>query len=299
MSSPIAIGAIGGSGTRVVAQILSQAGVHIGQELNRANDNLWFTFFLKRPRWMTHFPDPSHIRTAVSLFARASTTGLRDTATPADAALIDQIAQDLAISPRAMGVGPDCAGRILSSGPAPRLPGGMWGWKEPNSHIFLPQMAQTLPGLKYIHIIRNGFDMAFSTNTQQARNWSARITGTPLDNDPITAGQLLDYWIAANQQAISCGHMLLGDRFHVINYDDLCLDPAGTLEKLFAFLGVPASLPQMVGLIKPRSRDRYKTYGLGGFSGSQKEAVRILMAAAQTPPAASHTNRSTEPRTQT
>ena len=39
---PVAIGGVGGSGTRVIAEILIQLGFYIGSDLNSANDNLWF-----------------------------------------------------------------------------------------------------------------------------------------------------------------------------------------------------------------------------------------------------------------
>ena len=40
---PIAIGAIGGSGSRVLAQVVHAAGVSLGSNLNSSNDNLEFT----------------------------------------------------------------------------------------------------------------------------------------------------------------------------------------------------------------------------------------------------------------
>ena len=45
------IGGVGGSGTRVVAQMMSEAGVYIGDLLNEPNDNLWFTLLFRRP-WL-------------------------------------------------------------------------------------------------------------------------------------------------------------------------------------------------------------------------------------------------------
>lgn len=282
MFSPIAIGAVGGSGTRVIAQILSQAGVYLGQDLNGANDNLWFTFFLKRPEWMAHFPDATQITRALSLFARASTTGLHGTLTPPDTQLIRQIQRELARSPREMGVAPERAEYIMNSTRAPLSRGGLWGWKEPNTHIFLPQMAQAFPRMKYIHVIRNGFDMAFSGNTQQARNWSGKITGTPLPDGPISPDELLTYWIAANQQALMHGRALLGDRFHVVNYEDLCDAPKDTLGQLFDFLGLPCPLPHMVAAIKPSSQGRHKQRDLQIFSDHQRYAANALMASLHT-----------------
>src|SRR5690625_2359751 len=46
--NPVAIGALGGSGTRMIAQFLCDAGYYLGDDLNRANDNLWFTLLFRR-----------------------------------------------------------------------------------------------------------------------------------------------------------------------------------------------------------------------------------------------------------
>ncbi len=51
LESPVVIGGLGGSGTRVVAEILNEVGYYIGNK-NYANDNLWFAFLVRRPKWM-------------------------------------------------------------------------------------------------------------------------------------------------------------------------------------------------------------------------------------------------------
>lgn len=42
----ISIGALGGSGTRAIAQVLIQADVFMGDDLNNSSDNLFFTRLL-------------------------------------------------------------------------------------------------------------------------------------------------------------------------------------------------------------------------------------------------------------
>src|SRR6185503_7042610 len=48
---PIVIGGVGGSGTRVVADVLMRLGVHLGCALNHAWDNMLFVQLFKRLRW--------------------------------------------------------------------------------------------------------------------------------------------------------------------------------------------------------------------------------------------------------
>jgi hypothetical protein len=47
-ASPVIIGGVGGSGTRLIAQMLKELGFYLGSDLNSANDNLWFTLLFKR-----------------------------------------------------------------------------------------------------------------------------------------------------------------------------------------------------------------------------------------------------------
>ncbi len=47
----VAIGGMGGSGTRLIARILVECGIYMGSDLNEALDNLVFTRLFKDPVW--------------------------------------------------------------------------------------------------------------------------------------------------------------------------------------------------------------------------------------------------------
>ena len=51
---PTVISGVGGSGTRVIAQILVELGFFIGHDLDRAMDNLSFSLLFMRPFWFIH-----------------------------------------------------------------------------------------------------------------------------------------------------------------------------------------------------------------------------------------------------
>lgn len=51
MVKKIAIGALGGSGTRAVAEVFIKLGIFMGDDLNKPNDNLLFTRLFKNPEW--------------------------------------------------------------------------------------------------------------------------------------------------------------------------------------------------------------------------------------------------------
>ena len=50
LQSPVIIGGVGGSGTRVIARIVSEMGVDIGHDLNLPNDDLWMNLLFFRPQ---------------------------------------------------------------------------------------------------------------------------------------------------------------------------------------------------------------------------------------------------------
>ena len=42
-----------------------------------------------------------------------------------------------------------------------------WGWKHPHSLLLLPLLVDAWPRLRFVHVVRDGRDMAFSANRNQ------------------------------------------------------------------------------------------------------------------------------------
>ncbi len=79
----------------------------------------------------------------------------------------------------------------------------VWGWKEPNSHVYVELIGEHFGRPRYVHVIRNGLDMAYSSNQWQLRTWGwlYGVSAIP----PISEGSpatSLEYWIRANKAAI-------------------------------------------------------------------------------------------------
>ncbi len=47
IETPVAIGGVGGCGTRLIAEMLMRVGFFLGSDLNESLDNLWFTLAFK------------------------------------------------------------------------------------------------------------------------------------------------------------------------------------------------------------------------------------------------------------
>ena len=279
VAGPVAIGGVGGSGTRLIAEIMQELGFYIGEALNPQNDNLFFTLLLKRPDWFQQFPQDNAVLTAVNLFTRAMTSGLAANMSQSEQDTIWEIVRELENANVRTGAKRIHATQLIET-LAPDFTNKIgWGWKEPNTHIFLPQLIAGIDSLKYIHVIRNGLDMAFSNNQAQAMNWGQHICGHDFPTNPSTAFHCLEYWIAANRRAIKIGTEQLGKNFLLINYDDFCANPNQGLAQMAAFLDAPLS-PQkaetLTALFAPSSIGRYRNADLGVFSQAQISAVEEL-----------------------
>lgn len=224
--SPVAVGGVGGSGTRVVADALQQCGWYLGSDLNEAGDNLWFTLLFKHLDAVS-MPDAGFDR-LVDIFVsrmrsgRVAGTGVEQVVGP----LGDRVSEQHSGEWLA-----ERAGRLLD--PDRGAMGGSWGWKEPNTHLVLDRLDRAIADLRYVHVARSGLDMALSDNQNQPRLWGA-LLGAPYDG---TQRASLRYWCAAHRRVRSIGEAM-GDRFLFVRYEDLCGDPQRELRRLFEFCGI-------------------------------------------------------------
>lgn len=281
---PVAIGGVGGSGTRLVAELLKRLGFFMGDDLNQAGDNECFTFLFKRPSWFRkcRSTNDDRIYRAFRLFEIA----MKGRPTIAREDLYLLLGAIIPMSVRGhdhLGHGRGTwpfrrANRLLRGSTYDEVTSVGWGWKEPNTHIYLEYLSHYFKGLKYIHVIRNGLDMAYSGNQSQVFNWGWLFdVPRPRSRNDLPQ-RSLQYWIRSNRKAIEKGKSLLGSRFHLMNFDELTLHPEREITSLIHFLGIRSdlniidSLQQLAKI--PSSRDRYKLHDLSCFSPSEIQAVR-------------------------
>lgn len=257
--NPVVIGGVGGSGTRLVANILSELGYFIGDDLNRASDNLWFTLLFVRCGILK--ASEKDFARLVHIFVKGMLE--RKSYSPYELWLIDQCIRDTSSrldKARRKAIADSLKQAVLASKPVNK-----WGWKEPNAHIVLDRLLLSLPRMKYIHVMRNGLDMAYSDNQRQLKVWGQSILGQSLH---LTPKNSVKYWVAVHQrvQAIGAG---MGRNFMLLNFDALCTNPAPVLAALSDFLEMDVSderLESLRNLIRtPSSIGRHKQHGLDEF----------------------------------
>ena len=271
---PVVIGGVGGSGTRLIASILKDVGFFLGADLNRAHDNLWFTLLFKRRElWPLelHESELTHLlEIFLDLMLRRKDISAEDRQLVGQMANHERPKHDVEwLRERLQS--------ILAVAAADEVRPGLWGWKEPNTHVFLPVLLSRIGDFKYVHVMRHGVDMAFSRNQNQLEFWGEQLLGrAPNIDDPVDS---LSYWCTAHKRVLELTSPMK-DRFLLLNYDKFCREPARELPLLLKFLGLDANdfqLEELVGEnLMPRSLGRHMKLDISVFPSSDLDYVRSL-----------------------
>jgi len=254
-SDPIIIGGVGGSGTRIVAEILKQSGVFIGATLNESNDNMQIAKEFPNMRDVIQNRGPDNKRILRNLKNKVRWYSISE----------QQIIRKTIIR---------FENQMYNSYQEESGEYSGWGWKIPGNFFILEHLSNHYHNMKYIHLIRNGFDMAFSKNQDQLKNWGEYYGVDP--NKYPTAKAALNYWYAANKKAISQGEEFFCNNFILIKFEELCLNPNKILSRILNFVNHNKSdINKLNQLVKtPDTIDRYKNEDLTIFDKNDFKKVR-------------------------
>jgi hypothetical protein len=267
---PVAVGGIGGSGTRVVAAMLEFLGYYLGDDLNEARDNLWFTLLFKRRSVLVE-PQPDFRRALLLFLSRMSgNVAMLD----AERASVFQCAAEERLQHSADWL----AARADSfcSGNTWKQFGQPWGWKEPNTHVIIDKIFAEVPALRYIHVTRHPLDMAFSRNQNQLENWGPVFLSR---NVALTPRWSLSYWCAAHRRVMELARTY-PERVMMLDFEAFCRDPDAHLLLIAKFLAVPpseaarAALSQFVR--QPAPEPSFADRDLAQFAAADLAYVREL-----------------------
>jgi Sulfotransferase family len=210
-----AIGGVGGSGTRVGAALLQMLGYYIGDDLNGALDNLWFTLIFKR-RSILLETEPAFCA-LMSLFM-SRMRGRADISADQRAFLI-QLAGDQRLQhPRDW-----LLERVDSfgNGASSKRTDQAWGWKEPNTHIAIERMFCIDPNIRYLQFVRHPIDMALSSNQSQLQNWGPIMLNRDVEIGPRLS---LTYWCAVHRRVLALADRW-PQRLMPVDFEALCREP--------------------------------------------------------------------------
>jgi hypothetical protein len=229
------------SGSRLLARLLAASGVFMGAERNASEDALPLLKLVQY--FVEHYhPDAS---------------ALWDRARPADGALLGLVE----------GVFSDhLRGHDGSQA---------WGWKLCETVYALPLIDFLFPGARFVHLIRDGRDVAFSDHVAPVEpfwqkvfvdavgvgHWRGLAYGTM-----ARIGYRLDaprynmqHWCNSVSLGRRYGAMLQG-RYLEVRYENLCRDFEAEAARVVAFAGAPATAAGLAALRGEVSLD-----GIGKF----------------------------------
>jgi len=129
------------------------------------------------------------------------------------------------------------------------LKASMWGFKNPRAIFLVRFLADFFPKMKLVHVVRDGRDMAYSSNQNQPRLFAKAILppGQAGLAGPLRAMAL---WQHVNMNAARVGLAFPG-RYHLLRYEDLCRDTVETVAALLDFLEIPGDAEKLSSFVEP------------------------------------------------
>jgi hypothetical protein len=240
--TPIVVFGTGGSGTRVVANILAQAGCFIGSNLNRAMDNQDFGFILAgRIDWMRRqFPFAGDVAEDYLRLFKKVFFHMR--LTFAEYCSLGKIATEYvwgrsrkSFMRRPLHERARRALQLLRPGILGTLEDfshyQQWGFKSPEAIYFVEPLVEFFPGVKIIHLVRDGRDMAVSQNQNPLQYLD--IFAIEQENEIKAA---LANWSAVNGWARErCEALIPSEQYLLIRYEDICHQPKKSVDQILSF----------------------------------------------------------------
>ncbi len=253
---PIIVIGMHRSGTSLLVRLLSELGIHIGQELDVHHEAWCFKDTNKDLLALAgaHWAKPQPFVTALATDGFAARC--RE--------LLDACLER----------------RLPSYGDATQAPA--WGWKDPRNTVTLPVWLERFPSAKLIHIVRDGLDVALSLHRRALRQWLGKATEKRMFPPTIGAG----YRLWKEYVTIGRSHERRHPGCLAVRYEDLLASPEEELERIAEFAGMAMAAGQAERIARrrigrPTRRSRWESVrlrflartGLLDLAGSEAATV--------------------------
>ena len=129
-------------------------------------------------------------------------------------------------------------------------PGGMFLEKTPGHALYMPEIAELWPGVRFVHLVRDPRDVVASL-LKASESWGK---GWAPEN-AMPAAQLWGRHVRAVRQAQAA---LPPDRFVEVRYEDLHAAPVARLGDLASFLGIEWDEADICEAVEANSASRTK-----------------------------------------
>ena len=153
---------------------------------------------------------------------------------------------------------------------------GAWGWKEPRSIFLLPLLDDELPGFRFLHLVRDGRDMAYSDNQVQLRKHGDALLGDAVGLSE--ALRSISLWNDVNLRAADYGEERLGSRYLRLRFEDLCLDRVAVVGEIFGFFGLAGDVVRIAAeeVAAPETLGRWRLQDAAAVAALEQRAGAAL-----------------------
>ncbi|MEK6248873.1 MAG: sulfotransferase [Planctomycetales bacterium] len=151
----------------------------------------------------------------------------------------------------------------------------LWGWKFPESYLIPNYIAATFPNARYIHLVRDGRDIAFKhhltddPNRRLGRKLLKHLAALDLPHH-VQAAMSWDFQMQRYDQFRTSALPAV----HTISFESLCQDPIATMQGVCQFLRCPMNAPcrdYLSSVINPGKVAQYRQHDL--IEVTEAEAV--------------------------
>jgi hypothetical protein len=154
-----------------------------------------------------------------------------------------------------------------------------WGWKDPNIVFYVGRLTEAVKKLRYIMIVRNGLDMAFSKNRGMLF-YHGRAFNVAIPSEPkLIPRAQLEFWYKVTRKGLDEGKKL-GNRFLALSFEELCYHPAEVIKEIIEFADLSPSQAKLQELLKvviiPKTIGRHKKRDLSIFSDADLAKVQEI-----------------------
>ena len=128
-----------------------------------------------------------------------------------------------------------CRSLLWLSGPT-AYRRGRWGWKNPRARLLIPFFQELYPGMRFVHVFRDGRDHAFHPRFTHAVHQESFLSAAEMALPDHLRKAL--FWSRTHRLTEETGREHLGQRYFASRLEDLCADPEKEIARLMVFLGV-------------------------------------------------------------
>ncbi|MFN2283226.1 MAG: sulfotransferase [Anaerolineae bacterium] len=135
----------------------------------------------------------------------------------------------------------------------------MWGWKDPRTTLTFPVWLRVFPQAKFVHVIRNGIDVAISLNRRtkvQQRSWWKRRMLEDYRPETLSFAQCFRLWELYLSFFFEQQELIPSAQILELRYEALLSEPEVQLRKLVDFLEYPVDATQITAVCTQIKQER-------------------------------------------